>query len=181
MVRKVKNFNFHEWFFAETKGFTTVIELGAGFFTNLKNIKAKVKIGIEIFQPYIDNADYKDCIMICGNMIHYRDLCTPYWRGKKLAILIDALEHIERPFASKLINDLKEDVDKILVMSPRGYAYQDKDVTNLGNDYHQTHKSFWFEKDFKELKMTEILIDENYHKKEHDFPDKGCFFVKWEK
>ena len=179
MIQVVKNFSFHDWFLKEINGFDTVLDLGAGSFNHLGEIEAKVKIGIEMFRPYIDNAIFKDCHMFCGNMIHYRDLTGYLWQGTKAVTLFDSLEHIPMPFAFKLVSDLKEDFDKILIMSPRGYVYQDKDITGLGNDEGQTHKSFWFNEDFERLGMTEILVDEDYHKDEHPWPDKGCFFAKW--
>jgi len=180
-MKKVENFSFHDWLIKEMSGFDTILDLGAGSFNHLEYLEAKVKIGIEIFQPYIDNAVFKDCHMFCGNMIHYRDLTKYLWEGTRAVMLIDALEHIPMPFALKLVSDLKEDFDKICIMSPRGYDYQVKDVTGMGNDEGQTHKSFWFNEDFENLNMTEVLIDEDYHRNEHPFPDKGCFFAKWEK
>ena len=181
MIKKVVGFSFYPWFIKEMSGYDTVLDLGAGSFNHLGEIGAKVKIGIESFQPYIDNAVFKDCHMICGNMIHYRDLTMDLWEGRKAVMLIDALEHIPMPFAMKLVKELKEDFDKILIMSPRGYDYQDKDVTGLGNDEGQTHKSFWFDEDMEKLNMTEVLVDEDYHRNEHPFPDKGCYFAVWNK
>jgi hypothetical protein len=33
----------------------------------------------------------------------------------------------------------------------------------------------------EKLNMTEVLVDEDYHRNEHPFPDKGCYFAVWNK
>ena len=58
--------NKDEWITNNTIDSKSVVELGAGFFDNLKHVhpNVKTKIGIEIYKPYIDNATYNDCIKI---------------------------------------------------------------------------------------------------------------------
>lgn len=181
MIQVVDKFNFGEWMIKEMSGYDTIMELGAGFFNHLGVIDAPVKIGVELCQAYINVATFRDCHMICGNMIHYREITGHLWRGRKAVMLIDVLEHVEMPFALKLVNDLKEDFDKIVIMSPRGYCYQDKDVTGLGNDYNQTHKSFWFDQDIENLGLTEVLVDPLFHEHNHANKDKGCYFGIYKK
>jgi hypothetical protein len=181
MVKVVVNQLFNPWIVKEMSGYDTIVDMGAGSFNHLEYLVAPVKIGIEIFQWNIDNAVFKDCLMFNGNFIHYRDIIRDFWKGRKAVMFIDSIEHIPMDAAVKLISELKEDgVDKICIFTPRGYCYQDTDPTKMNNDA-QIHRSFWFDADLERIGMTEILVDEQYHRFNHQHPDKGCYFAKYEK
>lgn len=182
IITHVNDFNWYTWVNQELYMFDTVLELGAGFFDRLAIIKNSTarKIGIEIFSPYIENARFKDCIMISGDMRHYRILTKKWWTGSKAAMFFDSLEHIDMDSAIVLVKQLKEDFDKIIFMVPRGNCPQDKDVTGYDNHEGQTHKSTWNDADIIGIGMTNILVDDNFHK-DSLTDEKGCYFAKWEK
>lgn len=67
----IKKIDKNEWINENTKDSKCVVELGAGFFNRLKSVNSnvKIKIGIEIYKPYIDNSSYHDCIKIHGDIL----------------------------------------------------------------------------------------------------------------
>jgi hypothetical protein len=67
-----KNINLTQWINENTFDSICVVELGAGFFDKLSMVHGNVmiKIGIEIYKPYIDNAKYHNCIKIHGDALN---------------------------------------------------------------------------------------------------------------
>ncbi len=183
--------NLQSWINEKTKGSETVVELGAMFFEKLKHVSetVKTKIGIEIWKPYIDSdVDHfnvpvlKDCVKIHGSVLDYKNLLENY--DKDTAMIIDVLEHFDRDVAFKLFEDLKKDFKKILLMVPCGHFPQDCDHSGFGADEYQTHRSTWKEDDIKELNLTEVVLDPNFHSNPELVRlgmDTGCWFCVWEK
>lgn len=170
------------WIEKNTKGSNSVVELGAGFFNRLSAVNKEVnnKIGIEIYKPYIDNAKYNDCIKIEGDILNYDILLKDY--EKDTVMIIDVLEHFDKNVGFELIERLKKDFNKIILMLPIGVYEQDKDVTGHGGHEYQTHKSYWYEEDVKKLNFTFDDIDEDYHQsRKKDNLDTACYFGVWEK
>jgi len=160
---------------ATTKG---VVELGAGFFNRLASVNSmvKLKVGIEIYKPYIDNAKYHDCIKIHGDVLNYRELLKDY--DLDTVMIIDVLEHFDMDVAFNLINGLKEDFNKILLMLPVGNHPQETDLTGFDAHEYQTHRSTWNISDIYKLEFNKDYLDEYYH---HDIEkDSGCYFGVWE-
>jgi len=179
-MKRVKGYGEHDkwlsWLGKETEGFDVAIEFGAGFFNRLNSVNCPLKVGIELFEPYIRNATCVDCIKVCGDMRRYREL-LPSLRGSKVAMFIDSLEHLRKKDAIELIGKVKEDFDKIVLMVPNGNIEQHIDVTGFGNHKGQTHRSRWFEDDLLRLGF-DGFVDNEFHK---DKKDKRCYFVVWSK
>ncbi len=179
-----KKINLSEWISENTKDSNTVVELGAGLFNRLKDVHSSVpiKIGIEIWKPYIDRAIYHDCIKIHGNLKLYKDLLVSY--ELDTVMLIDILEHFEKEEAFKLIDNLKQDFNKIILMLPSGKYEQEEDCYNLGADDFQKHRSFWYDEDLSMLAFTENIVDSFFHNK-NDRQKMGlptaCYFLVWNK
>lgn len=173
------------WIDENTINSDTVIELGAGFFVRLASVNHSVKnrIGIEIYKPYIDNATYHNCVKIEGDILKYKELLTDY--NKDTALIVDVLEHFDMDTGYKLINDLKSDFNKILLMLPVGKYVQEKDVTGHGGHEYQKHRSYWYESDIEKLGFKENIIDLNFHSPHHHGDiinkDTGCYFGVWSK
>jgi hypothetical protein len=96
------------------------------------------------------------------------------------AMFIDTLEHITREEAFELIGRVMNSFNKVILMIPEGKYALEKDVTGLGADYYQTHRSTWYEKDIKELGFTTIEVDHNFHEGA-GFENTGCIFAVWSK
>ena len=174
---------FHNWITENSKKQKHLIEFGAGFFQNLQYVplNKEKKIGIEIWKPYIDNAKYKDCIMIHGDIRNYRNLvdnslfdCCMY---------CDVLEHFDKDTAIELINMNKEDFNKILLMVPEDEHPQTEDVTGYGAHIYQSHKSTWFVEDIKKLGFQKIIYDSTFTAPQEGDGIKtgGCIFAVWER
>jgi len=174
-----------QWIYENTMGSMSVVELGAGFFNRLASVHptVKTKIGIEIYQPYIDNAKYDECIKIHGDALNYRNLLIGYQLDTVL--IVDVLEHFEKIVGYNWISNLKQDFNKILLMLPVGKYEQNEDVTGFGGHEYQTHKSYWYLDDIKNLEFNLEYIDSTYHSKNHMGNiinvDTACYFGVWHK
>jgi hypothetical protein len=178
-----RRIDFPLWINENTYASTTVVELGAGFFQNLRDVNKNVniKVGIEIYQPYIDNAKYNDCIKIQGDVFDYKNLLKGF--DFDTVMICDVLEHFEKDKGFELIENLKKDFNKILLMLPTGKYEQDKDVTGYGGHEYQTHKSYWYPVDINKLGFDENVLDPNFHSadREHKGLDTACYFGVWNK
>ena len=171
-----------KWINHNTYASDVVVELGAGFFDRLANVNesVKTKIGIEIYKPYIDNAKYDECIKIEGNLLRYKEYLTNY--KLDTVMIIDVLEHFETNVALDLIENLKKDFNKILLMLPLGKYEQHQDVTGFGGHEYQTHKSYWYVNDVKKLEFHDNIIDSTFHSTEYRIKnnlDTACYFGVW--
>lgn len=177
--------NLSKWINENTEDSTTVVELGAGFFNRLESTHSNVKfkIGIEIYEPYIINAKYNDCIKIHGNALKFQEYLTEF--DYDTALIVDVLEHFEKNVGYDWIEKLKTKFNKILLMLPVGKYEQSTDVTGFGGHEYQTHKSYWYENDIDKLRFDENIIDLYFHPKHHDGElkneDTSCYFGVWHK
>lgn len=172
--------NLGRWIKHVSGGSKSLVELGAGFFGHLESLNESVeeKIGIEIYQPYIDNASYDDCIKIQGDVRNYRELLKDY--QPDTAMIIDVLEHLTMEDALELIDKLKEDFEKIMLMLPVGNHPQETDLTGYGGHEYQTHRSTWNLKEIENLGFQDNVIDDRFHQGD-PVKDAGCYFGVWTK
>lgn len=175
-----KSMSLDEWINRNTKNSKSVVELGAGFFYRLANVHntVPIKIGIEIWKPYVDNARYHNCIKIHGDIKNYKILLEKY--DLDTVMIVDVLEHFDKEYGFKLIEDLKQNFNKIILMLPIGEYIQDKDVTGFGAHEYQKHRSYWYDEDILKLNFNENIIDLLFH---NDNENKGlptaCYFGIW--
>ena len=177
-----KKVNINEFINRHTRRSVNVVELGAGLFDKLQLVNKSVKelIGIEICKGYIDNTKYNGCIKIHGDINNYRELLKDY--RKDTVMLIDVIEHMEMDDGFKLIQQLKNDFRKIIVIAPCGVFPQDEDVYGLNNEY-QKHLSTWNGNDFRKLKFDINIIDPSFHKTKERIANKddiSAYFGVWE-
>jgi hypothetical protein len=179
-----KQMAFNHFITQNTIGTTTLVDLGAGLFERLAWADSSVqqRIGIEIWQPYIDNARCHNCIKIQGDIRNYRELLLEY--EMDTALMMDVLEHLPMEDGVKLVNDLKEDFRKIIIIMPCGKFPQDQDLLGHENHEYQTHKSSWYEEDFEKLNFGISIIDKTFHltaERVAKNEDVAAFFGVWEK
>jgi len=170
----------HEWINEKTTNSKIVVELGAGFFGCLAyvNKNTEKKIGIEIWEPYIQNSIYDDCIKIHGNIFDYEILLSE--SDYDTVMIIDVLEHFEKEESIKLIESLKKRFRKVLLMIPEGNHPQEEDVTGFGAHEFQTHKSTWIFSEISEiLGFDDVIYYKNFHSQAGKDP--GCVFASWER
>lgn len=179
-----KTVNLSQWINENTIGSQIVVELGAGFFRRLADVNNSVikRIGIEIYEPYIKNATYNNCIKIHGDALKYNEYVTE--NDYDTVLLVDILEHFNMEDGLNLINRLKKDFKKILLMLPVGKFEQNEDVTGHEGHEFQTHRSYWYEDDINKLNFSINIIDTKFHvtkERINNNLDTGCYFGVWYK
>jgi hypothetical protein len=155
-----------------TTGAECVVEFGSMFFEQLRQTRAKRKIGIEVFEPYIHDATFHTCIKVHGDFREYDELISS--EDMDVAMFIDSIEHVEKDEAVALLHRVQRDFKKILVFVPEGVNEQTTDRTGYGNSY-QNHLSSWSAHDFAELGFQEIEVVPNFHPN-----GVGVIFAVWE-
>jgi len=133
-----------------------------------KNVK---KIGIEIWQPYIDNAEFKDCTMIQGDIREFETLVDEV--DMDCCLMADVLEHFTKIEAITLMNKVRKRFNRILLMIPEGIHEQHSDVTGYEAHEYQTHRSTWYKEDIIAMGFAEenVIVDPQFHS------GKGCIFA----
>ena len=162
-----------------------MVEFGAGFFDKLCCVHPDVekRLGIEIWQPYIDKAAScaKGVIKIKGDIRNFEALIDE--EDMDCAMLVDVLEHLEMSEAIDLVHRIKDKFNKIILMIPEGNHPQAEDAHKMGADEYQTHRSTWYKKDLIDLGFQEVVVIEEYHKL-WNIPlgkDIGCLFAEWKR
>jgi hypothetical protein len=186
-----KRVNLNNWINLNTINSKTVIELGSMFFEKLSHVSPTVetRVGIEIWEPYLKSEVdhfgkpvFKDCIKIHGDVLNYRNLVKDYTFDT--VMIVDVLEHFDKDVAFELINDLKEDFNKIILMVPSGEFPQDVDHSGFGAHEYQKHRSYWYQSDIEKLGFTENVLDAHFHSNPElvaNNMDTGCWFCVWVK
>ena len=172
------------WIRENTETSKGVLELGAGFFRRLRDVhpNVKTKVGIEIYEEYIKNAEYNDCVKIKGDALKYNDYIDDY--ELDTVLIVDVLEHFDKEVGFEWIENLKKDFKKIMLMLPVGLFEQEIDVTGFGGHEYQKHRSYWYKSDIEKLNFNENIIDEKFHATKERLVnnlDTGCYFDIWEK
>jgi hypothetical protein len=170
----------YKWFNHETAGIKTVVEFGAGFFDNLAHLNASVtkKIGLEIWQPYIDNAKFHECEKLQADFTKFEDYVNE--ADMDCALFVDTLEHITKEAAFELMPRVMEKFNKVMLMIPEGHYPLEEDVTGFGAHEYQTHKSTWYAEDIEKLGFDRIVRHPTFHPKVEG-QDTSCIFATWNK
>lgn len=186
-----RRINLNQWINSNTTNSKTVIELGSMFFEKLSHVSSTVetRVGIEIWEPYLKSVVdhfgkpvFKNCVKIHGDALNYRELVKSY--DFDTAMIVDVLEHFDKDVAFKLIADLKEDFNKVILMVPAGEFPQDVDHSGFGAHEFQKHRSSWYQEDIEKLGFTENVLDANFHSNPElvaNKMDTGCWFCVWTK
>jgi hypothetical protein len=163
--------------FGATAQSEIVVEFGAGFFDKLAMVHSavKLKLGIEIWKPYVVNAKYHDCVKMLGDVLQYRSYLPR--RVCDTALMVDILEHFDRQTATLWLAQIMQDFDRIIAFIPKGNHPQTRDVTGFGAHQYQTHRSTWYESDILQLGFTDILIDDGFHNQPGK--DHGAIWATW--
>ncbi len=143
----------------QLKDCDSVLELGAGHFEMIGALKASVRVGVEIHEPYISRR-------ICDNgvvAVRYdatkvADLFSEYsFDG---VMLIDFIEHLAKPVALKLLEDVERIAKKkVFVHCPAGNHPQEGDAFGLGGEEFQLHRSSWEPEELEKCGFATVVID----------------------
>ncbi len=159
--------------FKEVSKYDSVLELGCGEGRNLNRTTCSFKVGIDAFRLILETHK------VDGNLrIHYdlRKGLTNLLLSNSFdsIMLIDIIEHFEKPFAFQLLSEC-ERISRHLIVAfvPVGNHPQTTDDRGLDNDFYQTHRSSWQPEDFDKLGY-DVSYIENYHNQPGK--DRGAMF-----
>ena len=119
--------------------YNSVLDLGCGFESVLKNFKNSYKFGVDIFEEYILISKNKN--------IHHEYLLDSVLSNRTLdliknfeaVICFDVLEHLSNEESDKLINAIENSSPKFIAFrTPATFVIQDE----YHNNPYQIHKSF---------------------------------------
>ena len=131
----------------ELDGLDLVLDLGCGNNSPLQYCKVKYKVGIDLFEPYLDEAKTKKIHnqYITGDITKYRSLVHWEVQGPDAIIASQVLEHIEKVSSYRVMREMEEDASKkVIIAVPNGWRPQDEIDDNPNNP----HVSAWYVEDF---------------------------------
>lgn len=170
------------WIEKHTEGHTCVVDFGAGEFRRLNAANSPVRVGIEIYKPYIERSKGKEgTIHIHGDMREFEKLLKPEYYD--CAMMYDTLEHLTKKDGFDLLKRMQKYFKKIMIKVPEGYFPQDGESERYGDDDDnewQEHKSEWYAEDLDGLGF-EVILDKNYFRDPVPGGGKGCLFAVWMK
>jgi hypothetical protein len=116
-------------------------------------------VGIEIFEPYITELQ-----KIIYNQIIIGDVFEKIKTLGKfdLAFLGDILEHFEKDAGCKLLNQLLEHTQYLLIATPNGFLKHEIS----GGNVREMHKSGWTLKDFENYQIVKSIVIPRIRKNE---------------
>ena len=130
----------------ELKECKSILDLGCGYNSVLQYVNTPIKVGVELFVPYLEQSEKKG--------IHHqyinKDIREVDFGPKSFdaVIMIDVLEHLTKEDGLKLIKKIEKWVKKkILILTPNGFVNQDA----YDNNFLQEHKSGWNVEGFKDM------------------------------
>ncbi len=143
----------------QLKDCKSVLELGAGHFEMIGALKAPVRVGVEIHEPYIKRRICDSSVVaVRYDATKVADLFTrDSFDG---VMLVDFIEHLTKPVALKLLEDVERIARKnIFVHCPAGNHPQEGDAFGMGGEEFQLHRSSWEPEELEEIGFATVVID----------------------
>lgn len=143
------------------KRIRTILDLACGISLKSQYIDADVRIGVDIYKPYLENIELEVDVPYVTLLYDVRkidDIFLP--KTMDLVLLLDIVEHLEKSDSMELIKKCEE-IAKVAVIieTPSGYIPQDIDILGYGGHEYQTHRCSWNNEDFKQMGYSTILRD----------------------
>lgn len=137
----------------------TVLDVACGLSLKSQYITADVRVGVDIYRPYLEKIDADIPYAVINADI--RELDTLFLpRSFDLVIALDVVEHLEKDDALKLLDDCEAIAkEAVVIETPKGYIPQNMDIMGFGGDEWQTHRSSWEPEEFEERGYNVILRD----------------------
>lgn len=137
----------------------TVLDVGCGLSLKSQYIDAQVRVGIDIYRPYLERIEAQvPYAVINADAIELDRLFLS--RSFDLVLLLDIVEHLEKGAALRLM-DMAEEIARVAVIveTPKGYIPQNIDIWGHGGDTYQTHRCSWEPEEFAARGYQVILRD----------------------
>lgn len=156
--------NYQQVLEATFAGCQTVLDCGAGDGQALRRLEkvVPVRIGIEIFRPYIEARKYpSDSIVINADLEDIDSLFID--KSVDGILLSDVVEHFEKDDGLRLVEKAQRIARKVVaIWIPWGVHEQTYDDYGYDNHFFQTHKSYWEPEEFQSLGFKTHVYDK-YH------------------
>lgn len=119
---------------------STVLDVGCGLSLKSQFIEADIRVGVDAHRPYLEKIDAKvPYVCISADALHLERLFLP--RSFDLVLLLDIVEHLDKPDALELIRQAEIVARRAVVIeTPKGFLPQNIDILGLGGDHLQTHR-----------------------------------------
>lgn len=117
-------------------GLRQYLDIGQGRY-NREDWKIEI-VGVEGFQAY------KSPLWACYNNVYIHDFSTREYKGYDLVLMVDSLEHLDKPCGEKLLDGLVHSNKNVIVSVPNGDFPQG--AVN-GNELER-HRARWMYNDF---------------------------------
>jgi len=129
----------------------TVLDVACGLSLKSKFIDAKIRVGVDIYEPYFDHIESDvPYVVIKYDVRKLEEIFLP--NSFDLVIAIDIIEHLEKHEGLSLIKQCEEIAKKaVIVETPNGYIYQNIDILGFGGHTWQTHRSGWEVRELQDL------------------------------
>jgi SAM-dependent methyltransferase len=128
----------------------SVLDVACGLSLKSQYIDARLRVGVDIYRPYLERIDAPvPYVAINADAMRLRELFLP--RSFDLVLLLDVVEHLDKPDALRLM-EMAEEIARVAVIveTPRGFVPQNMDIWGHGGDAWQTHRSGWEPAEFAE-------------------------------
>ncbi len=182
MISKKRVGSQWHWIERNSEGCDCFVDFGAGEFRRLNAVKCPVRVGIEIYEPYIKRSRGNEgTIHILGDMREFEKLLKPEYMD--CAMMYDTLEHLTKDDGFDLLRRMQKHFKKIMVKVPEGDFPQGGESEKYGDDDDnewQEHKSQWYAEDLDELGF-DVTFDKDYFSDPPPGAGKGCLFGVWKR
>lgn len=137
----------------------SVLDVGCGLSLKSKYIDADIRVGVDIFEPYLKAIESEVPYVVIKHDI--RDLDSIFIPNSfDLVIACDVIEHLEKEEALQLIKQCERIAKKAVILeTPKGFVPQDLDILGFNAHDLQTHKCGWEPRELEALGYTVTVRD----------------------
>lgn len=141
----------------------SILDVGCGLSMKSQYVPAAVRVGVDIYYPYLEQArrqsDIGDTfVLLHCNILGINKLFLP--KSFDVVVCFDVLEHLSTHDALSVLGMCEELARKaVCIETPRGFVPQNIDITGHGGHEWQTHRSGWHETDFTKRGYTVFMRD----------------------
>ena len=135
----------------------SVLDVGCGLSLKSQYIQADIRVGVDIYRPYLERIDAKvPYVCVNADAMEIDSLFLP--NSFDIVTLLDIVEHLEKPDALLLMEKAEKIARRaVVVETPLGFLPQNMDILGLGGDHFQTHRC-GFEREELEALGYDIVI-----------------------
>lgn len=144
----------------------SVLDVGCGVGTTLRELRCPLKIGVDAYRPYLEKAKHgQEFIKINLKAEHLSEIFLP--KSIASVTLIDVIEHLEKEAGLEVLRQVEEiAAKKVIVFTPRGFFQQSNfDHYGLGGESYQQHRSGWEVGDFQSLGYNVVIFSKFHDQK----------------